>query len=147
MTLKTILVSGVVTLGLAACHHDRETNTPANNTYGTSGDSNAGQQAHSYGATGAATDTSTPPAVDGTGETGAAGVQNGADTNASGATTGNNAGNKKDARPQRAYNDSNKPTPSATNGTNSNTDSDMDGTGRSGTTKPSNPGTADQPDR
>src|SRR6185312_13553831 len=33
MTIKMILLSGVMTLGLAACHHDHATNTPANNTY------------------------------------------------------------------------------------------------------------------
>ena len=33
MTIKTILFSGAMALGIAACHHDRDTNTPANNTY------------------------------------------------------------------------------------------------------------------
>jgi hypothetical protein len=72
-TIKTILFATIVALGLAACHEGRDTHTPAQNTYGTSGDNS-----------GAATPTTSlnTPDVNGTGETGAAGVNSGTESSA-----------------------------------------------------------------
>jgi hypothetical protein len=72
-TIKTILFATIVAAGLAACHEGRDTHTPAQNTYGTSGDNS-----------GAATPTTSlnTPDVNGTGNTGAAGVNSGTETGA-----------------------------------------------------------------
>ena len=72
-TIKTILFATIVAAGLAACHEGRDTHTPAQNTYGTSGDNS-----------GAATPTTSlnTPDVNGTGDTGAAGVNSGNETGA-----------------------------------------------------------------
>jgi hypothetical protein len=37
-TIKTFLFAAIVAAGIGACHHDRDTHTPANNTYGASAD-------------------------------------------------------------------------------------------------------------
>lgn len=171
-SIKTILFAGAVALGMGACHHDRAVNTPANNTYGTSGDQTPGAPAPVEGSYNSSTgNATTNPDVNGTGQTGAAGVQSNTDTNATGTgtapaqnqTTSPSAGtlnstdnasrtnqNNNDtngARQKGNYNNVKNSVPSSTNGSNVNTDSDMDRTGNSGTTKEGNPGTADQPDR
>jgi hypothetical protein len=171
MTLKTILLSAAVTLGMAACHHDKTVNTPANTTYAPSADQT--QPAPTYGTAGTGVEATTPD-VNGTGTnmnsntTGTTPDQNTNTTapmnngtssnetsrpagaiNSTDNASGNNSNNfdKNGARQNGNYNNSKNAVPSSTNGTNVNTDSDMDRTGNSGTTKEGNPGTATQPDR
>jgi hypothetical protein len=128
MTTRTTLFSGVIALGLAACHHDHATNTPVNNTYATS-DVQTGTDPN---ATKPAPTSQAPGAINST-------------NNAAGNNSNNM--NKSGARQTGPYNSSKNTAVPVTNGTNVNTDSDMDRTGNSGTTKQGNPGTADLPDR
>ena len=85
--MKTLLLAGSLALGFAACHHAK-TNLPANNNYGTSADDQMpGAKQHSYtsGDTG-----STDKTVNGTGQTGAAGLKSGSGASSSGTGAASN---------------------------------------------------------